>query len=72
MTKYQKKCRDAKIQNSRYERQEKLNFEEDKEEDLGACGSYGERLYDEGTELCDMCELSETCFAFYKHWRKKQ
>ena len=61
-----KKMRDAKIQNGRYDRQERLDSEEP-EQDLGACGSYGERLYDEGTELCDCCELSESCFAFYEH-----
>ena len=66
-----RKIRDAKIQNSRYDRQLKLDCEKP-EQDLGACGSYGERLYDEGTELCDFCELSETCFAMYKHWRKEQ
>jgi len=63
-----RKVRDAKIQNSRRLRQERLDHKEP-EQDLGACGSYGERLYDEGTELC---ELNDTCFANYKLWRKEQ
>lgn len=40
------------------------------DEELGDCGSFGEQLYDEGTELCGFCELSKICFDMYKHWRK--
>jgi len=80
---YLKKIRDAKIRNGRPTRQKLLEDLEkfaEKEpliesvtiEDLGDCGSFGERLYDEGTELCDCCELSETCFANYKLWREEK
>jgi len=40
------------------------------EEELGWCGSFGEQLYEEGTETCDFCPLSKPCFELYKDWLK--
>ena len=42
------------------------------EDSIGECGNFGHELYQEGTEMCGFCHLSEICFEAYVEWRKKQ